>query len=99
MNYNLDKSSFNNEPTLVDKKLIIYFKDYKQNRPKGFFESTCTNCINFSKKNYGFILLFILLSVLLYVRYIEVNKKKKYIKKLVEQKKLKKQKIVKIDDE
>ncbi len=99
MNNNINKLSFNNEPTLIDKKLIIYFKDYKQNRPKGLFESTCDNCINFSKNNYGFILLFILLSLLLYVRYIEVNKKKKYIKKLVEQKKLKKQKIVKIDDE
>ncbi len=87
------------EPKLIDKKLIIYFRDYKHNRPKTFFENSCTNCINFSKNNYGFILLFILLSILLYVRYIEVNKKKQYIKKLVEQKKLKKQKNINFNNE
>ena len=81
------------EPKLIDKKLILYFRDYKNNRPKSSTEIIFDNIKTFIKKNYGFILLLVLLLVLLYVRYVEVNKRKKYIKKLIEEKKLKKKKV------
>jgi hypothetical protein len=87
------------EPKLIDKKLILYFRDYKNNRPKSSSEMIFINFKNFIKKNYGFILLLLLLVILLYVRYVEVNKKKKYIKKLIEEKKLKKKKVVNFNEE
>ena len=69
------------EPKLIDKKLILYFRDYKNNRPKSSLEIIFINFKIFIKKNYGFILLLLLLLILLYVRYMEVNRRKKIKKK------------------
>jgi hypothetical protein len=79
-----------NEPRLIDSKLISYFKNYKANRPKTSTEILFINIKTFIIKNYGFLLLICLLIILLYIRYIEVNRRKKYIRKLIEEKKIKK---------
>ena len=91
MNYNSE------EPKLIDEKLIIYFRDHKKNRPKTSYENMCDCCIDFLKKNYGFILLFSLIIILLYIRRIEVVKKKEYIQKLKEENKINKININKLD--
>ena len=44
------------------------------------FLSLKNNLVEFIKENYGFVLIITLLIILLYVRYIEVSKKKKNIK-------------------
>jgi hypothetical protein len=53
--------------------------------PKKWYKTCLCFLGNFIKENYGFVLINTLLLILLYVRYIEVSKRKEKIKKLVQQ--------------
>jgi hypothetical protein len=81
------------KPNLVEKKIIkyhnkknndikdqeIFNNELKQNH---WYNNYLVYISTFIKENYGFVLLFSLIIILLYVRYIEVNKRKKQIQKL-----------------
>lgn len=86
---------YSNKPKLVDSKLIRYFNEknkaveVKEPEVAEVVEETFTDKIlvymkEFVLENYGFVILFSLILLLLYVRYIEVNKKKKKIKEIIE---------------
>ncbi len=56
------------------------------NQPAEPFHKQVTNYIyNFIIENYGFFIMISLLGILLYVRYIEVNKRKAQMKEVIEQ--------------
>ena len=78
------------EPHLVNKKLIQYFVNYKNNKEKSKINFFHLDIFNFVKKNYGFVILMSLFIILLYIRYIDVNRKKKYLKQIAEEKNLNK---------
>jgi hypothetical protein len=55
------------------------------NQPAEPFHKKVSNYIyNFIIENYGFVIMISLLAILLYVRYIEVNKRKAQLKEVVE---------------
>jgi hypothetical protein len=55
------------------------------NQPSEPFHKKVSNYIyNFIIENYGFVIMISLLAILLYVRYIEVNKRKAQLKEVVE---------------
>lgn len=57
-----------------------------QNQPPEPFHKIITNYIyDFIIQNYGFVIMISLLGILLYVRYIEVNKRKAQMKEVIEQ--------------
>jgi hypothetical protein len=80
-------------PKLVDKKIINYYKSKLKQEPiiviqeetiitklyKILTNNTKSIIINY----YGFIVLIIAIFILLWLRYKEVNKKKKYINKII----------------
>lgn len=55
------------------------------NQPKEpFYKKILDKVIEFIKKNYGFIIMSSLLIILLYIRYIEVNKRKIQMKEIMD---------------
>ena len=87
---------YSNKPKLVDSKLIKYYNEKNKvvevKEPEVvpvIEEETPQDKIlkyikDFIIENYGFVILFTLILLLLYVRYIEVNKKKKKLKQIIE---------------
>lgn len=87
---------YSNKPKLVDSKLIKYYNEKNKvvevKEPEVVpvvEEETPQDKIlkyikDFIIENYGFVILFTLILLLLYVRYIEVNKKKKKLKQIIE---------------
>lgn len=87
---------YSNKPKLVDSKLIKYYNEknkavveVKEPDVVEVIEETIQDKIyeymkKFIIENYGFVILFSLILLLLYVRYIEVSKKKKKIKEMFE---------------
>ena len=88
-----------NIPSLVDKKIINYYKNkIKQNtlsknniqedliqpdsNTSKIYNNLLTNAKCIITNYYGFLLLFFSITVLLYLRYKDVNKRKKYINKI-----------------
>lgn len=56
------------------------------NQPIDPIHKKITNYMfNFIMENYGFVIIISLLAILLYVRYIEVNKRKAQMKKAIDQ--------------
>jgi hypothetical protein len=82
--------SSKSRPQLVEKKLIKFqemqgkmkqdkiLKEIEESNNK-LHKRICSSIINFVKENYGFVIVTSLLIILLYVRYLEVEKKKKRI--------------------
>jgi len=64
----------------------MYMQPTNQDSPS-FFMKTFTlvknYLVEFIKENYGFVLIITLLIILLYIRYVEVSKKKKNIKNII----------------
>ena len=56
-----------------------------ENKSKLWYNVIKKVCWDFIKENYGFVLIVSLLIILLYVRYIEVHKRKEKIKELLHQ--------------
>jgi hypothetical protein len=89
---------YSNKPKLVDSKLIKYYNQKNKaaieevKEPEVIevieeetIQDKILKCIKeFMIENYGFVILFSLIILLLYVRYIEVSKKKKKIKEMLE---------------
>jgi hypothetical protein len=80
-------------PKLVDKKIINYYKSKLKQEPiiviqeETMITKFCKTLTNNTKliiiNYYGFIILIIAIFILLFVRYKEVYKKKKYINKII----------------
>jgi len=80
-------------PKLVDKKIINYYKSKLKQEPiiviqeDTMITKFCKTLTNNTKliiiNYYGFIILIIAIFILLFVRYKEVYKKKKYINKII----------------
>jgi len=87
---------YSNKPKLVDSKLIRYYNEKNkalevkepeivQVIEKETLTDKIYECMKeFIIENYGFVILFSLILLLLYVRYIEVKKKKGKIKEMLE---------------
>jgi hypothetical protein len=86
------------KPKLIETKLVKYYnaknKQIKLNQPDIGSEpiiqeplhKKLTNLVwEFIKENYGFFIILVLIVVLLYVRYIEVNKRKEKMKEIIDQ--------------
>ena len=85
--------SNNTKPNLVEPKIFNYYNKKNKllinNNNNNNFNNLkfyLLNIWNFIKSNYGFFIFFLLIFILLYVRYIEVNKKKYKIKLLLNNK-------------
>jgi len=79
------------KPKLVEKKIVKFFKNKintKTNISSNSTESYFTYFFNFikdfAKENYGFVILITLITLLLYIRYIEVSNRKNIKKKLMQ---------------
>jgi hypothetical protein len=80
-------------PKLVDKKIINYYKSKLKQEPiiviqeetmiTKFCKTLTNNTNSIIINYYGFIILIIAIFILLFVRYKEVYKKKKYINKII----------------
>lgn len=69
----------NNEKIQNEKNMQIILQS------ETWYTKLCNICLNFFKENYGFVILTFLITVLLWIRYIEVLRRKDKIKKLQEQ--------------
>ena len=83
-NYYINKIKLNNIKELKllkenELKNSNYFIDYI----KILYNYILNYIIEFIKEYYGFVLLFSLIIILLYIRYIEINNRKKKIKKII----------------
>ena len=69
---------------LVKKMAEIEKEKMLQNEEKSktWYKTLYLNTVEFVKENYGFVILVILISILLYIRYIEVSKNKDKIMKI-----------------
>jgi len=87
---------YNKRPKLIEPKLLKYFNDKIKNKEIKELESQnnltetwqkklCTNICCFIKENYGFFIIITLILLLLYVRYIEVNKRKNKVQHIIKQ--------------
>jgi hypothetical protein len=93
------------KPTLIEPKLLKYyynkFRVHEQKVQKElttkiselWYQKILRNIWDFIKENYGCFMLVTSILVLLYVRYIEVNKKKIKVKKIID--KINKEKEIK----
>jgi hypothetical protein len=83
---------YNKKPKLIEPKLLKYYnkkiknEEIKQNIISiSLYKKIWENIWNYIKENYGFFLIITLIIILLYVRYIEVDKKKKKINNILTQ--------------
>lgn len=89
---------YNKKPKLIEPKILRYYNEKIQNKNKikqdeiitnanaePWYKNTCGCIGSFIKNNYGFFLIVFLILLLLYVRYIEVNNRKKKMKIVVDQ--------------
>lgn len=65
------------EDAIIKQKLDL--EDIKANK---WYNKCLTIVLNFIKENYGFVLIITLLIILLYVRYLEVERRKAKIKEI-----------------
>lgn len=94
----LNYISYKNPPKLVEKDLKkFYITQYKINHLKQiknnsndyiyiikqYLKYILVSIFNFIKEYYGFFILLTLISILLYIRYIEIYNRKKKIKKII----------------
>lgn len=75
------KEQFKLEEQQRDKQQL----DIQQEEPVKWYTTMGNNIINFVKENYGFFLIVSLIIILLYVRYIEVEKRKQKMKTTIDQ--------------
>jgi hypothetical protein len=85
------------KPALVEKKILKYVNNRMKQKymavkekeievikqSETWYSKLGDYMLEFMKENYGFVLLFLLISLLLLVRYIEYNKKKEKIKEII----------------
>lgn len=94
------------KPRLIPNKMIQYFINLREKESKiqfGGSKEILNKIKEFIKINYGFVLIVTLICILLYVRYIEVDRRKEKIKLIMEENKNNKKKVKpilkkKIDD-
>lgn len=82
------------KPKLIESKLLKYYNNKYKFQPVvdvqpveipiPFYQKILDYIWIFIKNNYGFFILFILIITLLYIRYIEVNKRKEKLKELLD---------------
>lgn len=72
------KIKSDNKPSLIDDKFLLKVKKRKTEFNNNNIKNDTFNCIYFSiRKNLGVIILFSLLVILLYQRYLDVQNRKK----------------------
>jgi len=88
---------YNKKPKLIEPKLLKYFNDKIKNKEKQqtlelqnnltetWQKKLYKNICSFIKENYGFFIIVTLILLLLYVRYIEVNKRKNKVQNIINQ--------------
>jgi predicted PurR-regulated permease PerM len=85
------------KPRLIPHKMLNYFNHLKEEEIKKQQGGALNDIINsikeFIKTNYGFVIIVALILVLLYVRYLEVNRRKEKIKIYIDETKKKKHKL------
>lgn len=84
------------KPKLIPNKMIEYFTRIKEEEMKnqiGGSKEILNKIKIFILTNYGFVILIALICILLYIRYIEVNRRKEKIKIYIEENKQNKRKL------
>jgi hypothetical protein len=89
-------NTYYKKPNLVEPKLAKYFINKineQQNKlaqeaikveEENIFKKYLMDIYNFIYNNYGFVLIISLLVILLYVRYVEVSRRKSKMKKIID---------------
>ena len=87
-----------NKPKLIPTKMVEYFAHMRHEENKNQIGGTGKQILNKIKEfimiNYGFVILVTLICILLYIRYIEVNRRKENIKTYIEETKQNKKKSI-----
>jgi hypothetical protein len=90
-------NTYYKKPNLVEPKLAKYFinkinehqnklaQDTIKVEEETIFKKYLMNIYDFIYNNYGFVLIISLLIILLYVRYVEVSRRKSKMKKIISQ--------------